>query len=85
MCSCQRQQVPQVLLAVPVDDTQKMLIFFQTTVYCIQEIIYCNNCYQLVTQCPSQTTSHSQVTELCTFARQALSHLPLFTLCPVLF
>ena len=43
MCSCQRQQVPPVLLAVPVDDTQKMLIFFQTTVYCIQEIIYCNN------------------------------------------
>ena len=44
MYSCQRQQVPPVLLAVPVDDTQKMLIFFQTTVYCIREIIYCNNC-----------------------------------------
>lgn len=29
MCSCQRQQVPPVLLAVPVDDTQKMLIFFK--------------------------------------------------------
>ena len=85
MCSCRRQQLPPVLLAVPIDDMQKNVNFFQTTAYCIQEIIYCNNCYQLVTQCPSQTTSHSQVTELCTFARQALSHLPLFTLCLVLF
>ena len=38
MCSCQRQQVPPVLLAVPVDDTQKKVNFFSNN-----SILYSRN------------------------------------------
>ena len=38
MYSCQRQQVPPVLLAVPVDDTQKKVNFFSNN-----SILYSRN------------------------------------------